>query len=258
MRQLVLVSRGIFFLNVSVLALGLLTSGAHAQGCNITDAGDHICGQGGPGPQAAAPATPAGKPIASAPVVAPVATSDVIDYSQTSENTRQDVASNLTQETQRLQPGQCAQRTIPPGSTTSIPFEYDGTNSSMNVPQVDGQGVTRTFISTMPGYDPMSRLSPGAQTDFYSPCHAQANQYEDCGDGSRCLSTYNENGINMMNADAVSANPQGNSNQCPLVPGQRYFINVQNQGTTPICTAVGNGTTCPPCSTGNDDGGGGG
>ncbi len=246
MRQFFLVSRGVFFLSVSCAALAFFTSGAQAQ-CSITDAGDHICGQGGPGPQAAAPATPAGNAIQSAPAAPPIATGDTIDYSKVSENTRQDVAANLTQETQRLQPGQCAQRTIPPGSTTSIPFEYDGTNSSMNVPAVDGQGVTRTFISSMPGYDPLSRLSPGTQSDFYSPCHAQSNQYVDCGEGARCPAPHNENSINMMNNNAVAANPQGNVAQCPLVPGQRYFINIQNQGSTPLCTAVGNGTNCPPC-----------
>lgn len=255
MRQFFLRSHSVFFLGVFALGLALFTPEVRAQ-CSITAAGDHICGAGGPGPQPAAPATPAGQPIRSAPTAPPIATSDVIDYSRVSANTTQDVASNLTQESQRLAAGQCAQRTIAPGSTTSIPFVYDGSNSAMNVPQVDGQGVTRTFISTMPGHDPMTRLSPGAQTDYYSPCHAQANQYVDCGDGSRCLSPYNENRINMMNADAVAGNPEGNATQCPLVPGQRYFINIQNQGSAPLCTAVGNGTNCPPCSSGGYDGGG--
>ena len=258
MRQLFLVSRGVFFLSVSVLILTLGASAASAQGCNITDAGDHICGAGGPGPQPAAPVTPAGQPIQSAPAAPPIATGDTVDYSQVSETTRQDVAANLTQETERLQPGQCAQRTIPPGSTTSIPFEYDGSNSSMNIPAVQGQGTTRAFISSMPGHDPMSRLAPGARNDYYGPCHAQANLPENCGESTCTPDPYNENSINMTSAETASANPQANAANCPLVPGQRYFINIQNQGNTPLCTAVGNGANCPPCNTGYDNGGGGG
>lgn len=255
MRQLFSVLRGVFFLSISCAVFALFTPAAQAQ-CNITEAGDHVCGQGGPGPQASAPATPPGQAIPSTPPAPPIATSDVVDYSTASANTTQDVMPNLTQESQRLPAGQCAQRTIPPGSTTSIPFEYNGTNSAMNVPAVQGQGVTRTFISTMPGYDPMSRLSPGVQSDFYSPCHSQANLPEHCGESTCTPDPYNENSINMMNADTVSADPQGNATQCPLVPGQRYFINIQNQGSTPICTAVGNGTNCPPCNAGGGGGGG--
>jgi hypothetical protein len=247
-----------FSVFVFLIAMGAVlfvpASASYAQ-CNITDTGDHVCGNGAQGSQQTPPPTPGGQAIQSSPPAPPVAMGDVIDYSQTSTNTQRDVASNLTQESTRLQSGSCAQRTLAPNSTTSIPFVYDGSNSSMNIPQTGPQGgVTRAFISTMPGFDPQSRLAPGELTDSVSPCHAQANLYEPCGDGDMCLSYNNENSINMMHAETVQTNPSGYSNQCPLVPGERYFINIQNQGSSPICTAVGNGTNCPPCQVNNNYG----
>lgn len=242
---------------ISMILITCASTAAYAQ-CSIGDTNDHTCSEGAAPAQEAAPATPAGTAIQSAPTAPPIGTSDVIDYSRTSETVQRDVQPNLTQETDPIEPGECVQRTIPPNSTTSIPFTYGGGSTNMNVPEVDGQGVTRMFVSSMPGYDPLNRLAPGAGNDFYSPCHAQANLPDICDESSCVPDPNNENTINIRDAETVAADPTGNAGQCPLVPGTRYYVNIQNQGSSPICTSVGNGTSCPPCYVDGGGWGGGG
>lgn len=226
-----------------VLALGAGT--AQAQ-CEMNDANDHTCGGGAQPAQPASPVTPAGTAIQTTPAVQPVGRADVIDYSVMTPEIQQYVAPNLTQESDAIEPGECVERTLAPGSTTSIPFTYNGTNTSMNVAQ---GSQTRTYVSNLPGYDPQGTLSPGAQNDFYAPCYSQANLPPICGESTCEPDPNNENSINLMNSDQVVADPYANRTQCPVVAGERYYLNLQNEGSAPICVSVGNGTNCPPCYT---------
>ena len=163
-------------------------------------------------------------------VVKPLGSGEPIDYYNSATIRAQSVQQNLTQEYELLQPGQCQQRILPPHSTTAIPFTYDNRYSNINVA---AGGVTRLFISSVPGYDPLNRLAPSVQNDFASPCHAQANL-----PGS---DPHNQNSLSLTEAGA--SGQQG----CMLRRGETYYLNIQNQGKAPLCASFGSDTACGSC-----------
>ena len=206
-----------FFL--SLCAFAVLSSPAHA--CNVSAAGDYICesdgdpadgsgsgsgggsaGSGGasglPTPPAATATSP--KPITRAQGDVPRDSSKPIDYSKATAATRAHVQSNLTQETKKLITGSCTPRSIAAGSTTSIPFVFDGSNSFTVAP---GPGPVRTFVSSLPGFDPAKSLNAGGE--YYSPCHSVANKPDICYSSGESETCYpdpdNETSLNISTAD---------------------------------------------------------
>ncbi|MFN3826652.1 MAG: hypothetical protein ACK4NR_03400 [Micavibrio sp.] len=217
---------------------------AHA--CSISDAGDHICEGSSPPAPATPPTSPAGSAIPTQTQPVPITNAgQIIDYANAVPEVQQDVQPNLTQTTDPLEAGEQQCVSLAANSTTSIPFVYDGTNA-INV--ADGQGPARVFVSQLPGYDPLKRISPGVSSDYYSPCHAQANIPEICDESWCWPDPYNENSIKMNTPEYVLADPENRSDVCPMVVGETYYLNVQNENGSPINVGVGNGTAGASCA----------
>lgn len=232
---------------LSVSSLAFLAG--DVQACSVDGTGDHVC-------EGASPPAPAAPPVTGGGAAIPVQTQpvpvtepgDIVDYALATPEVQQDVQSNLTQLTDPLEAGESQCVSLAPNSTTSIPFVYDGSNA-MNV--ANGQGPARTFISQLPGYDPLKRLAPGVESDYSSPCHSSANRPDIC-DETCWPDPYNENSIQMNTAEYVLADPENRSGICPLVVGETYYLNVQNENGSPINVGVGNGTAGAACAPADD------
>ncbi len=187
---------------LSLGAFLLLTPQAQAAECDHSTAGDHSCEAGATPPQKALPVTTPGTPAARPDAPTPaLGTGEPVDYSNASESLKKHVQPNLTQESGKLAAASCNTRSIPAGSTTAVPFVFDGNTSFTVAP---GQGPVRTFVTSAPGFDPSQQINPDGE--FYSSCHSIANKPPICysyGDGGEyCYpDPENENVLNISTAE---------------------------------------------------------
>lgn len=176
--------------------------------------------------------------------IKPLGSGEPIDYYNSERMAAQNTPSNLIQEQTPLATNECLQRVVPPMSTTAIPFVYDGQPQSINV--AAGPAPTRLFVSTAPGYDPLNKMAQGAHADFVSPCHVMANIPPVCNAGVCTPDRDNENALVLTDISADLA-AMGKLPGCVLAAGQTYYLNLQNQGKTPLCTSFAQGQNCAPC-----------
>jgi|GEM_PF-4689284 len=198
-----------------------------------------FCSAGFPG--VAAAQSSGGTEGTGATGIKPLGTGEPIDYYNSQRMREKSISSNLIQEQTPLPSGECVQRVVPPLSTTAVPFIYDGKPQSINM--APGQNVTRLFVSTVPGYDPLNKMAQGPHADFVSPCHAQANLPQVCKDGICTPDPDNQNTLMLIDAAAPMPTPPA----CVLITNEIYYMNIQNQTQIPLCASLGMGAECAPC-----------
>ncbi len=227
-----------FFFALTFLVAGV-SPAVHAE-CSSAGGG-YVCPTG-----SSTPAPSSSGDTAKGAAAPPLGSGEPIYYGQTmTSQNAPNVQPNLDEETTLLQPGQCLKKTLPAHSAIALPFTYDGKPLSMNV--APGSGVARLFVSNMAGYDPQGKQPFGLHTDFQSPCHAQANLPQDCKDGACAPHPYNENSLGLMDAQIVADNAALYYKSCPLVPGQTYYLNLQNRSAAPVCVSIGSNADCGGC-----------
>lgn len=232
----------LFFFTLTFLVAGA-SSSVHAQQCGGVG-GSYVCPSGSTTPPTSSSSGEgAGGVSAAAP---PIGSGEPVDYTQTmTSQYAPHVQPNFNEEATLFQPGQCIQKIIPANSAIALPFVYDGKANAMNV--AAGSGAARLFISNMVGYDPQGKQPFGLQTDFQSPCHAQANLPQECKNGVCTPHPYNQNSLSLMDVQTVADDAGAHYKSCPLTPGETYYLNVQNHSIAPVCVSIGNNAACGGC-----------